>query len=89
MVSGNVLKLSERVENKQQAIQRAKSALKNKNKWECECEMTLSGNPYLVAGANVLVKGFGNLDGKYHIEEAQHSISKLAGYQTSIKLRRV
>ena len=89
VVSGNVLKLSERVENKQQAIQRAKSALKSKNKWECEGDMTLSGNPYLTAGANVVIKGFGNLDGKYHIEEAQHSVSKSAGYQTSIKIRRV
>ncbi|HOP33224.1 MAG TPA: hypothetical protein PKU94_07610 [Candidatus Hydrothermia bacterium] len=89
VASGSVLKISERLENKQQAIERAKSALKNANKWECEADLTLSGNPYLVAGANVLVKGFGLLDGKYHIEEARHTISKSAGYQTAIKIRRI
>jgi phage protein D len=87
--SGNILKISERVENKEQAIARAKAELKNKNKWEWEGDLVLSGNPYLVAGANILLKGFGKFDGKYHIETANHILSKSLGYQTSIIIRRV
>lgn len=87
--SGSVLKISERCENKEQAIERAKAALKNKNKWECESEISMVGNPWLTAGATVEVKGFGKLDGKYMIEEAQHTLNKSSGYTTSIKIRRV
>lgn len=87
--SGSILKISERFENKKQAIERAKAALKDKNKWECESEITLIGDPYCVAGANVNISGFGNLDGKYLIEEAQHIINKNNGYTTSIRIRKV
>jgi len=87
--SGSILKLSERFENKKQAIERAKAALKDKNKWECESEITLLGDPYCVAGANVNVSGFGNLDGKYLIEEARHTLNKSSGYTTSIKIRKI
>jgi phage protein D len=87
--SGSVLKISERCENKQQAIERAKAELKKKNKWECESEITVMGEPYLAAGATVIAEGFGSLDGQYLIEEAVHSLSKGSGYTTSCKIRSV
>ncbi|WP_333656237.1 phage late control D family protein [Dissulfurispira sp.] len=89
VVSGGVLKISERCENKQQAIERARAELKKKNKWECESEITVMGEPYLTAGATVIVEGFGSLDGQYLIEEAVHTLSKGSGYTTSCKIRRV
>jgi hypothetical protein len=89
IVSGSILKLSERFENKQQAIERARAELKKKNKWECESEVTLIGDPSLVAGATIAISGFGNLSGKYMIEEANHTISKSNGYTTSIRIRKI
>jgi phage protein D len=88
VVSGSVLKISERCENKQQAIERAKAELKRKNKFECESEITVMGEPYLAAGATLLVEGFASLDGQYLIEEAVHTLSKGSGYTTSCKIRR-
>ncbi|MBI3584191.1 MAG: hypothetical protein HY096_09640 [Nitrospinae bacterium] len=88
IVSGNVLKISERCENKQQAIERAKAELKNKNKWECESEFTYMGEPHFTAGATVNIEGFGTLDNQYLIEEAQHSFDRGGGYVTICKVRR-
>lgn len=88
IVTGDVLKISERVENLQQAIERAKSELKRKNKFEYSGSLTYMGNPYLVAGANVQLTGFYNLDGKYLIEEARHTLAKNAGYETALQIRK-
>lgn len=89
IVSGDVLKISERVENKQQAIERAKAELKRHNRLEKAGEIVYMGNPFLVAGANIALLGFYSLDGVYIIEEARHSISKSSGYTTSCQVRRV
>ncbi|MBI4691691.1 MAG: tail protein X [Nitrospirae bacterium] len=88
IVSEDVLKISERVENKQQAMERAKAELKRKNKFKHSGSLTYMGNPYLTAGANIELKGFYNLDGKYLIEEARHTINKGSGYETSIEVRK-
>lgn len=89
IVSGSTLKITKRCENKQQAIELARGELKKRNKWECDSEMTLVGNPLLCAGTTIQIEGFGSYDGKYIIETAEHSMSKSAGYQTSIRMRRV
>ncbi len=88
IVSGDILKISERVENKQQAIERARAELRRKNKFEHSGFLSYMGHPYLVAGANIALKGFLKLDGKYLIEESRHSITKYNGYETSMQIRR-
>lgn len=86
--SGSTLKVNERCENLEQARELARGKLKKANKWTCESELTLSGNPRLSAGASIEVRGFGKYDGVYVIEEAVHSLSKGEGYITSIRIRR-
>ena len=49
---------------------------------------TFPGNPALVAGVTVELKGWGAFDGKYIITQAVHTVSG-SGYTTQIKLRRV
>lgn len=51
-------------------------------------EVSLPGNPRLVAGAIVRLEGFQRLDGRYLIAEARHAISR-SGYTTDIQTRRL
>ncbi len=50
--------------------------------------LTVEGNPDLVAGANVLLEGFGIYDGKYSIAKATHRVGR-EGYLTTLELQRV
>lgn len=50
-------------------------------------EFTLVGDVDYVAGITVTVYGYGEFDGKYIVEQAQHSIT--GGYKVQIKLRSV
>lgn len=86
---GDILKINERVENKEQAIEKARSVLKQKNKFQTEGVITVIGTPKLLAGLNIEIEGLYVLDGKYHIETARHSISKTEGYKTELEVRRV
>jgi hypothetical protein len=52
-------------------------------------ELTLPGDPLLVAGACVDVTGWARLDGRYLIIEARHEISRDAGYVTALRLKRI
>lgn len=64
----------------------AEKMLRMHNKFSKTCQFTTPGDPNLVAGANVDVKGFGAFDGKYVIKQAKHSLGS-SGYQTTISLR--
>lgn len=86
---GDVLKINERVENKEQAIAKAKAHLKAKNKLQTEGTITITGTPQLVAGANIEITGLYILNGKYHIESAKHTISRTDGYKTELEVRRI
>ncbi len=89
IVKGDVYKLNERVETEEQARERAKGALKRLNKWQIEGEIDLTGMQQVCAGINILLKGFGNLDGKHFIEESRHNIDRERGYTTMIRVRKV
>jgi len=52
-------------------------------------EVSLPGDPRLVAGAAVTVTDLGRLTGTYLIIEARHGISPSAGYATSLQLKRI
>lgn len=64
----------------------AEKMLRMHNKFAKTCSFTVPGDPSLVAGANIDIKGFGAFDGKYVINQAKHSIGT-SGYQTTISLR--
>ena len=51
-------------------------------------ELSLPGDPALVAGSIVRLEGFARLDGRYLIVEARHSISS-TGYTTDLQTRRL
>ncbi len=86
--SGEVLEINKRCESLDQAIKRARAELSRRNKFETEGEITLPGDPALVAGVSVELEGFGVLSGRYAVEESRHSYSR-AGYETSLRVRRV
>ncbi len=46
----------------------------------------LVGDVGYVAGITVRVKGFGEFDGKYIVEQAVHTVT--GGYKVQVKLRR-
>jgi phage protein D len=85
-VKGDTLKISERVENKQQALIKAKAALAKGNH-TIEGSIDLMGNPYLIAGLNIEMKDVGYFSGKYHITQANHSISRSNGYALSLEVK--
>ncbi|MDI1471934.1 putative bacteriophage regulatory protein [Thermodesulfovibrio sp. N1] len=89
VTKGDTLKINERVENKEQAIAKAKAHLKAKNKMQTEGNIVIIGNPKLVAGSNIEITGLYILNGKYHIESAKHTISRMDGYKTELEVRRV
>ncbi len=67
---------------------RAKSILENANNelisGECEC----LGNPEIIPGKNVRIKGVGKrFNGKYYVIRATHNLGA-GGYTTSLELRR-
>lgn len=51
-------------------------------------ELSLPGDPALVAGSIVRLEGFARLDGRYLIVEARHTLSR-AGYTTDLQARRL
>ena len=89
VTKGDILKINERVENKEQAIAKARAHLKAKNKMQTEGRIVVIGNPKLVAGSNIEVTGLYVLNGKYHIESAKHTISRTEGYKTELEVRRI
>ena len=79
----DVLKLNTRCENKEQAILKATAAM-NKNA-SLEGTITIMGNPHLVAGLNIELKGLYKLSGKYHIKSVKHTIDRSSGYKTELE----
>lgn len=85
-----VLKVTDvMVSSNKEAAALAKAKLREANKGEISASFTMAGDIALCAGLTIKVKGFGAFDGKYIIEQARHSISKSAGFQTRLSLRQV
>lgn len=85
-VKGDTLKITERCENKQQALLKAKAALAKGNN-TIEGSIDLVGNPNLIAGLNVELKDLGYFSGKYHITQTRHFIDRTSGYGTSLEVK--
>lgn len=78
---GDTLKITARCSDKKQAIMKAKAALGTAD-IKIEGYFEIVGNPNLVAGGNVEIKGIGHFSGKYHITHARHVLDRLRGYKT-------
>lgn len=66
---------------------KARCALREQNESQWTASVELIGNIYYYAGTNIELCGWNNWDGKYHITEAQHSITS-GGFTTKLSLRR-
>jgi uncharacterized protein len=76
---------SENAAAKELAEQKAKSKLREKNKWEKECTLLLVGDPGYLSGLCVQLLGFGIFDGQWFIDTSRHSISE-EGYITELQM---
>ena len=85
-VKGDTLKITERCENKQQALLKAKAALAKGNN-TIEGSIDLVGTPNLIAGLNIELKDLSYFSGKYHITQTRHFIDRTSGYGTSLEVK--
>ena len=69
--------------------QKAKTALREQNKREWVCELVLVGSTNIATGSTFMIEGFGQFNGKYIIETAEHRITGEGGYTTTINARRI
>ena len=85
----NTLEIKSRVENKQQAEAKAKSALHKTNSQECTGSMSMPGNTLIIAGNNFELTGMGTLSGINHIISSKHTIDSSGGYITTCEVKRI
>lgn len=85
--NGDTLKIVTRGESQAQMDARANAALAEQTDDQQAGNITLIGNPKLVAGNTILLTGFGFFSGKYLIKSARHNYSKGQGYTTSLEVR--
>lgn len=87
-VKTETLKLDVKCQTKEQAIARAKAALRT---GQSTIEGTVSlkrGNRYCIAGANFTLEEYGVLSGKYHIKNSTHTVSP-DSYEASAEVVKV
>jgi phage protein D len=87
-VVGGVLEVEKRVKDLDAAKRLAQRALRNANKDEVMLGLDLVGDIAMRGGLNIDLIGAGKFSGKYHIEQARHSIGA-GGYTTSVTAHRV
>lgn len=85
----DTLYIRSKSEDVKQAELKAEAGLWRANNKLQEGSITVEGMPYLVAGVNIELTGFVQLDGKYHAEETTHSWERGGGYSTSATIKRV
>lgn len=87
--SGDDLVIVTRGESEQQIEARADASLAEQNEEQCAGDISVVGNPSLVAGATIRLKNLGIFSGKYLIKSSRHSMSRSQGYTTDIEVRMV
>lgn len=85
----DTLLINSKTENAQQAEVKARAALHIANSRQQEGNITVQGNPYLVAGNNFELTGMGQMSGLYHIKSSSHNIDNGGGYTTTLEIKRV
>ena len=86
--SGQIYVIKKRCNSLQEAERIAKAKLRQLNLRQTSGNLTVVGNPLLMAGECIDLQGFGSFDGKFFIEQAEHTIGS-GGYTTSLQIRRV
>ncbi len=86
--SGQELNVNVRAENKADAENKAKAALKKKNKEGVTCNISCIGNPSLRAAYRLSLSGFGHFNGTYFTDKVTHSLDKSGGYTCSVEAHR-
>lgn len=81
---GRWLKLNQSCSSVADAGAQLAAALNKENHGVTTISFNLMGDPGLVAGMNVAVQGLGSLDGKYFLDEVNHTLDS-SGYKTSCK----
>lgn len=84
--NADTLKIVSKGESAEQMQAQADAATDSQDERQAG-EVKLIGNPKLVAGNNITIKGFGKFSGKYLIKQADHSISRSQGYITELEIR--
>ncbi|WP_116743851.1 phage late control D family protein [Actinobacillus suis] len=85
--SEDSLKIVARGESQEQVNARGEAALASQNEDQSAGDVTVIGNPKLVAGSTILLKNLGVFSGKYLIKSSRHSIARNQGYLTTIEVR--
>ncbi|CDF98058.1 phage late control D family protein [Avibacterium paragallinarum] len=85
--SGDTLRIVTRGETQEQIDARTDAALAEQNDDQQAGNITLWGNPKLVAGNTILLRNLGVFSGKYLIKSTRHSLNRFSGYQTEIEVR--
>lgn len=86
--SADTLKLSSR--GSRSAIQaKTQAALETANLGQTAGDITVPGNPKLVAGTTFYLADCGKLSGKYLVDSARHRIDRSGGYTTAMEIKRV
>lgn len=87
---GHTLKLRENFNSESDDInldRKAKARLREQNKNEWTCDMTVKGDITYFSGINVELVGWHKFDGKYHITTCTHKNGS-SGYTVSLNMRR-
>ena len=83
---GMTLKVNKKISTQAEAEKLARNELRQKNKQEMKITLTLVGNFMYLSGNVIQLAGYGEFDGKYIVEKANHKIGN--GYEVNIDLRK-
>jgi len=83
------VKINVRAESDAQARVKAAAALDKANEDATQLELTVFGNPLLVAGINFMLADMGKLSGSYHVDMSRHISNRDSGYSTELEAKRV
>ena len=90
MEVGHTLRLRESFNSESDDInldRKSRARLRERNKNEWQCNISLKGDLRFFAGTNVEFEGWGVFDGKYHIATCAHRI-RGSGFVTTLSTRR-
>ncbi|QIW15859.1 hypothetical protein A4G20_05690 [Pasteurellaceae bacterium RH1A] len=86
--TADTLKVVTRGESQAQVEARAQAALAENDDQQAG-QVTVIGNPKLVAGNTIWLTGLGMFSGKYLIKQARHNLDKNQGYTTDLELKMI
>lgn len=89
IASADELVVHSKAENPGQAQAKAKAALHKANSKQQTGNVSLEGEPLLVAGNPFTLNNAGSFSGKWFIEVATHTFTKGEGYTTSLEIKRI